>query len=316
MYCRAGTRTRLVAAAMLMALIGCTRTNQPPPVPEPAVVVAPSGLTVGAVPAYRLATSPSLVDYPSRLFVINVRVGTTLGGALTVAPDGIVLTLPNGQQGRVFDRPRAVEVLHRGTLADVNLAYLNQDGGYHPGNLGDEARLQLTDTVLSHLLSDSAFIAGQEVEGFVVVDTLSSFASLNGGSLQVTAYRMRDATPVTAVYQFVVAAAAPPAEATPTVAPAELTATPTISPLPVETATATAAAAVAPEAATATMTAPETATATVTPPEAASATAAPQEPATATVAPQEAATAPVAPQEAATAPVAAPMSETPTAEAH
>jgi hypothetical protein len=33
-----------------------------------------------------------------------------------------------------------------------------------------------------------------------VVDTGVPFASLNGGSLQVVAYRLRDATPVTTLY--------------------------------------------------------------------------------------------------------------------
>jgi hypothetical protein len=198
-----------VMGAVLLGLAGCTTASQPPPIPQPVVMVdTPSGLTLGAVPAYRLAASPSQADYPSRLLVLNIRLGTTLEGALNVGPENIALLLPNGEQGRVFDRARAIELLHRGTLADVSLAYVKQDGGYPPGGLSDDVRLQLTDTVASRLFADSVFIAGQTLEGFIVVDTGVPFASLNGGSLQVTAYRLRDATPAQAVYPFAAVPAA------------------------------------------------------------------------------------------------------------
>lgn len=197
----------------LTALGGCATSKPPPPppVPEPVVIAdTTSGLSVGAVPAYRLAAGPWLADFPSRLLVLNIKVATNTEGVLTIAPEDFTLQLPNGQQGRVFDRARAVESLHRGTLADANLAYLAQSGSHPYGGLSEEARAQLNDRVSGQLFTAMAFMSGQAIEGFIVVDTGVPFASLNGGSLQVVAYRLRDATPVTTLYPF---AAPPPATA-------------------------------------------------------------------------------------------------------
>jgi len=199
-----------IAVGMLVAgLAACgTKQQPPPPVPEPVVIVdTASGLSVGAVPAYRLAASPSLADFPSRLLVLNVKVESNAEGVLSVAPEDFTLQLPNGQQGRVFDRARAIEILHRATLGDANLAYLAQSGSHLYGGLSEEARAELNDRVLGQMFTAMVFMKGQAIQGFIVVDTGTPFASLTGGSLQVVAYRLRDATPVTTVYPF----AAPPA---------------------------------------------------------------------------------------------------------
>ena len=282
----------VTAAGMgLTALGGCATSKPPPPppVPEPVVVVdANSGLSVGAVPAFRLAASPSLADSPSRLVVLNIKVGTSVEGVLTVSPEDFTLQLPNGQQGRVFDRARAVEVLHRTTLADANLAYLTQGGNHPYGGLSEEARAELSARVSGQLFASTMLMSPQLLEGFIVVDTGLPFASLNGGSIQIVAYRLRDATPVTSVYPF-----APPSPAT---AAAPTAAAPTAAAPTAAAPTAAAPMAVAPTAEATTAVAPTAEATTAVAPTAEATTAvAPTAEATTALAPTAEATTAVAP---------------------
>ncbi len=184
--------------------------SRPPSAPAPPLA-AGAELSVTARPAYRLAISPGGADAPSRLLVLQVRLATSDDTALSVAPEDIALTLPNGEPGRVFDQARAVEVLHRTILADADLSYLQRGSAHPPGGLDDGTRSGLVDIILGNLLSAQAFAGGQGAQGFVVVDTQVPLTSLDGASLQVVAYRLRDAAPVTAPYQFTSA----PAAATP-----------------------------------------------------------------------------------------------------
>ena len=182
-----------------------------PSAPAPPPPAAGAELSVTARPAYRLAISPGGADAPSRLLVLQVRLATSDDSALSVAPEDIVLTLPNGEPGRVFDQARAVEVLHRAILADADLSYLQSGSAHPPGGIDDGTRSGLVDIILGNLLSAQAFAGGQGAQGFVVVDTQVPLTSLAGASLQVVAYRLRDTSPVTAPYQFNAA----PAAATP-----------------------------------------------------------------------------------------------------
>jgi len=196
----------IALGAVLMHNTGCTlpgwlSRSTPTPSGQTTPADGASGLTVTALPVYRLVTSPALADSPSRLFVIQVRLATS-DLALSVTPDDLTLVLPNGQSGRIFDRARSLELLRRTTLADADLSYLLRNGGHAPGGLNEYARAPLRDMVAGNLLTEGAFTADQPMEGFAVVDTGVTLLSLDGASLEVVAHRLRDAQPARAAYQF------------------------------------------------------------------------------------------------------------------
>jgi hypothetical protein len=196
----------IAVGVMLMHNTGCTRPSWLMPAArapsgQATAAAGASGLTMTALPMYRLVTSPELADSPSRLFVIQVRLVAT-DAALSVSLDDMTLVLPNGQHGRTFDRARALELLRRTTLVDADLSYLLHNGDHVPGGLSDAARASLRDLVAEHLLTDDAFTAEQPLVGFVIVDTGVTLLSLDGASLEVVAHRLRDAEPAATVYAF------------------------------------------------------------------------------------------------------------------
>lgn len=201
-------------AALLASAAGCDflrgRRATPTPLPTPVAVI-PGGLVVTALPVYRLVANPLLLDAPSRLLVLQVRVGTILDRPLSVTPDDIVLVLANGQRGRVFDRGRALELLHRTTLAEADLAYLQHPESYVSGGLPDSAREGLAEMLMSNLFSEGAFTNEYPAQGYVVVDTSIPLASLQGTALEVIAYRLSDSAPAQGTYQFAAAPTASPA---------------------------------------------------------------------------------------------------------
>jgi hypothetical protein len=200
-----------IACAVLVHAAGCTLPDflsgrSPTPLPPPTPAVDQSGgLTVTAVPAYRLIVSPGLADLPSRLLVLQVRMTTTGDAALSVAPDDLTLTLPGGRPARIFDRARAMELVRRTTLGDASLSSLSGNGAANPGGIATDTQSQVADTVMGNLLADGVFIRGQNLQGFVIADTSTPLTSLDGASLGVTAYRLRDGVAVQTAYQFVTA---------------------------------------------------------------------------------------------------------------
>jgi hypothetical protein len=203
---------------LLACASGCDflRGTRPTPTPPPTPAAGGlGGLVVSAVPVYRLVANPLLLDAPSRLLVLQVRVGTTLDRPLSVAPDDVVLVLPNGQRGRIFDRGRALELLHRTMLAEADLSYLKRPEGYLPGGLDESARQGLAEMTAINLLSEGAFTNEYPAQGYVVADTTVPLASLQGTTLEVVAYRLSDSAPAHGTYQFAAAPAAAPATATP-----------------------------------------------------------------------------------------------------
>lgn len=163
-------------------------------------------ITVTALPVFRLVTSPVLVDSPSRLVVIQVRLSTGDDGAFHFAPDGLVLTLPDGGRARVFDRERALILLRRTSLAEANLAYL-QRPDHQPGGVSPYVGPQLTEMVGSSLLGEGVFGAGQVLQGYLIVDTGQPFMSLDGAAIEVVAHRLSDSAPTRDTYQFATAPA-------------------------------------------------------------------------------------------------------------
>ena len=164
-------------------------------------------LTVTAAPVYRLAISPVLADSASRLLVISVRISSAEDSAFRVVPDYVTLRLPDGQAARVFDRPRAVEIVTRATLANADFSYLQRSDSDLPGGLSDDARAQLREAVVDGLLADSIFVSGQTMQAFIVVDTGVPLSTLDGAAIEVVGYRVRDESGVRGAYQF---AAVPP----------------------------------------------------------------------------------------------------------
>jgi hypothetical protein len=201
-------KTSVLAVSVLLGgATGCTLPDllfrQPPaPSSRAAQAEAPGGFTVMALPAYRLLVAPAPDDLPSRLLVIRLQLSTTDEHALSVALDDIAIVLPSGERRPIFDRGRAMELVRRTTLADAEHPYAPANGEHSPGRLSEFARLQLTDMVLENLLTDGVVNSEQPMQGFVVVDTGVPLMSLDGASIDVTAYRVSDASPANAAYHF------------------------------------------------------------------------------------------------------------------
>ena len=177
------------------------RPRTPTPIPTPVPASGPVQIT--ALPVYRLVVSDVLADVPSRLIAVYVRVYAKDDTQVNVSANDISLTLLSGEPGRVFDDPRAVELLHRTTLGDADLSYLQQYS-HTPGGLGEYTHSELTATVLSRLFSDTVLSSSNSpVEGYVIVDTVQPVASLAGASMAITARRVDDGAPLQATYQIV-----------------------------------------------------------------------------------------------------------------
>lgn len=161
-----------------------------------------TGLSLVALPVYRLVAVPVLLDSPSRLLAIEMRLSAGEGRALSVNAGDIALVLPNGENAQVFDRARAIELLRRTQLADADFSYLNGDGPHPPGGLSEQTRPYLAGQVADSLLGDTAYGSSGVVQGFIVVDTGTPRFTLDGASLEVVAYRIGDAAPARAAYTF------------------------------------------------------------------------------------------------------------------
>jgi hypothetical protein len=155
---------------------------------------------VVAVPVYRLVTSPAVLDSPSRLMVVQLRIVSTGEHSYTVAPGDLTVALPDGTHARIFDRARANELLHRTLLAEADMAYLLRPG-HVPGGVGTFSAGALAEMVERNLLADGVFSPGQPLQGYVVIDTGQAMMSLDGASFEVIARRVGDDAPARYAYQ-------------------------------------------------------------------------------------------------------------------
>lgn len=192
----------LVALAPL-ACVPRDVPSQPAAAPQ-----APPAFTVTALPVYRLAANRALLDAPSRLLVVDVRLSTIDEAPLQFFPEDLSVALPGGGRGIVFDPARAHVLLSRTLLAEADLGYL-QRADPQPGGIPAAVRPQLAAMVGQHLLGSGTFAAGSALRGYVVIDTVVPLRSLDGAAVEVVARRLDDAAPARYAYQFT---AAVPAE--------------------------------------------------------------------------------------------------------
>jgi hypothetical protein len=151
---------------------------------------------VVAVPVYRLVTSPALLDAPSRLQVVQLRIVSTGDHSYTVAPGDLTVALPDGTHARIFDRARADELLRRTLLAEADMSYLLRPG-HVPG--------ALAEMIERNLLAEGTFNPGRPLQGYVVIDTGQAMMSLDGASFEVIARRLGDDAPARYAYQLATA---------------------------------------------------------------------------------------------------------------
>jgi len=159
---------------------------------------------VVAVPVYRLVTSPALLDAPSRLQVVQLRIMSTGDHSYAVAPGDLTVALPDGTHARIFDRARAGELLRRTLLAEADMSYLLRLG-HVPGGVGTYSAGALAEMIERNLLADGIFNPGQPLQGYVVIDTGQAMMSLDGASFEVIARRLGDDAPARYAYQLATA---------------------------------------------------------------------------------------------------------------
>ncbi|MEO8601272.1 MAG: hypothetical protein ABI629_01715 [bacterium] len=192
-----------IALASGLGLSACVRRVRPTTAVIPTSAAA-TDFTAHALPIYRLVTNEALIDTPSRLLVLQVRLEAASDAGYSFAAQDLVIVLPDGTKARIFDRARAFELLRRTTIAEADFGYL-QRPGYVPGGIAPYSRQPLVDMVGSRLLSDGIFDAANPLQGYVIVDTGAARTTLDGATVEVVAHRMTDSAPTRVAYQLVTA---------------------------------------------------------------------------------------------------------------
>lgn len=184
--------------------------------PTPMPTDVPRALEISALPVYRLHPDPAYLDAPSRLVVLYVRLWVNEDTVASLSLNDFALTLPNGDQGRVFDDARAAELVRRTTFSEVGGDNHPAAGEPHPsGGIAPALQPQIRGLVLDSLLREAVLSPHEPVSGYLVADMQQPLASLAGASLAVTLHRTSDAAPLYAVYEFPPAPAPPPSPAVP-----------------------------------------------------------------------------------------------------
>jgi hypothetical protein len=163
---------------------------------------------VSVVPAYRLILSPHLADAPSRLLVLHARLEALNDETLRLSPGDVTLRLPDGSPGKVFDPPRAIELLRRTDIGAADLSYVGREAGFRPGGLPQAAKPAIKEEITTNLLYAGDFDRRQPIDGYLVVDTEAPLADLDGVVLEIVASRVDDTTALRYTYRFAHAAIA------------------------------------------------------------------------------------------------------------
>lgn len=178
----------------------CLRPGSQQPDVGIGPVAAAIDFSVVALPVYRLVASPGLLDTPSRLLAVQVRIEGSGSASYAFEPDDLTIALPDGSQARIFDRPRAIGLLRRAQLANADMSYL-LGADYRPGGLGNFSAGTLSTMVQQNLLGPGTFGPGQPLQGYVIIDTGQPMVTLDGASFAVIAHRVGDDAPARYAYQ-------------------------------------------------------------------------------------------------------------------
>ncbi len=196
-------RHMLVGAAALamFVIVGCFRlgSGAPSGSVHPGDI-PPGDFTVRALPVYRLVSSPVLIDSPSRLLVVSLRLEATGDPSYAYTASDLHIVLPDGSRARIFDHPRALELLRRAIITEADMSYLLRPG-HQPGGISEFTRSALADMVAGNLLDAGAFASGRPLQGYVVIDTGVALMSIEGASFEVVARRLGDDAPARYAYR-------------------------------------------------------------------------------------------------------------------
>ena len=198
---RAGMWMIALGLGWVVAVGGCIpRQTTAPATSEPVRQATANDFTVVAVPVYRLVTGPAMLDAPSRLLVVQLRIVSTGDAGYAFAPGDLTVKLPDGTHARIFDRARADELLRRMLLAEADMNYLLRPD-HVPGGVGQYSASALTAMIEQNMLGDGISNPGQPLQGYVVIDTGQALMSLDGASFEVIARRLGDDAPARYAYQ-------------------------------------------------------------------------------------------------------------------
>lgn len=184
-----------------MGLAGCSwlEREAPPQTAEPNANA--TDFRVVTVPVYRLVASPGLLDLPSRLVVLQVRIEGTGDASYAFSPGDLTIVLPDGQRARIFDPARVNELMERTMVAEADMSYLLRPN-HVPGGVGKFSSAAIAEMIERNLLGRGSFGPGQPLQGYVVIDTGQALLSLDGTSFEVVARRQGDDAPARYAYQF------------------------------------------------------------------------------------------------------------------
>lgn len=133
---RVGMWTIALGLGLALAAGGCIPRQTAQPTGGAIPQATAGDFSVVAVPVYRLVTSPALLDAPSRLMVVQVRIVSTGNSGYAFTPGDLTVKLPDGTHARIFDRARADELLRRTFLAEADMNYLLRPD-HLPGGVGE-----------------------------------------------------------------------------------------------------------------------------------------------------------------------------------
>ncbi|MBX3026248.1 hypothetical protein KF840_15165 [bacterium] len=202
-------RTWLVAVGLAAALAipGCLAREVTSARPGAIPTASPEDFNAVALPVYRLVANPPLLDAPSRLLVVQLRITSTGDHSYTVTPGDLTVALPDGTHARIFDTARADQLLRRTHLAEADMSYLLR-ANHVPGGIATYSSDALAQMVGSNLLAEGTVAPGQPLQGYIVIDTGQPMLSLDGASFEVIARRVGDYAPARYAYQVATAGAA------------------------------------------------------------------------------------------------------------
>lgn len=196
-----------ICLAGMAGIPGCIVREATSTRPGAIPTASPDDFSAVALPVYRLVASSALLDAPSRLLVVQLRIMSTGDHSYTFTPGDLTVALPDGTHARIFDTARADQLLRRTHLAEADMSYLLRPN-HVPGGVATYSSEALARMVESNLLAEGTVAPGQPLQGYIVIDTGQPMLSLDGTSFEVIARRVGDFAPARYAYQVATAGAA------------------------------------------------------------------------------------------------------------